>query len=176
MEIRQTLINTTALHALPNCIKNCGIRLFPDFNCTLQNDCYCQTTGPLAGALVDCAISTCPTKADIHAGELFQSNACSPLITNVTTVLDHVTYTLFAIATLALLARLLSRWPRLRGAGFSYDDYIMILCYIPVIGTTIAASFESHYASSASVWGWAANDMRSFLRVSLSFTYIACND
>lgn len=166
METRQSLINTTVVHALPQCIQDCGTRLFPKYNCTLQEACFCEATGPLPIALSVCAVSTCPTSADALAGQTFQAEACDlDVIRNKTALLNTVTYTLFTIATLSLLARLLSRWQRLRGAGFSYDDYAVILCYIPVLGTTIAAYYEAIYGSSITMWHRSNTEIRTFLMV-----------
>lgn len=166
LETRQNDVNTTALLVLPKCIQDCGVELFPKFDCTPLQACYCETTGPLYDALAACAISTCPTLADALAAQKFQADTCDFPIRNKSAMVEIIPYTLFAIATLSLFARFLSRWQRLQGAGFNYDDYLIILCYIPVIGMTVVAYFEARYGSGQDMWGLSIMDVRNFLLVS----------
>lgn len=166
LENRQNDVNLTALAALPKCIQDCGIELFPKYNCTPQQACYCETTGPLTDALAACAISRCPTLADALAAQKFQADTCDFPLRNKTAMLEIIPYTLFAIATLSLFARFLSRWQRLQGAGLSYDDYAIILCYFPVIGMTVVAYYEARYGSGQDMWERSISDVRNFLLVS----------
>lgn len=116
-------INITAAVELPDCVKTCGARILPEFNCTLGDDCWCDREGPLADQLSECVLSECPELYEALEGLKFQAMTCEyPMDRNIAPVASGVAYTLFALATFFLVARFLSRWPALQGAGLSWDD------------------------------------------------------
>lgn len=113
----------TAALALPACVTQCGLDILPTYNCTIGADCYCARTGPLADDLASCVIGGCPTLGDALEGLKYQAKTCGYRTDrNVGPLTSGVAYALFGLASLFLFARFLSRWPRLRGAGLSWDD------------------------------------------------------
>lgn len=88
LETRQNDVNVTALLALPKCIQECGLKLLPEFDCTPQQECYCETTGPLSDALAACATSTCPTLANALAAQKFQADTCGIPVRNKTALME----------------------------------------------------------------------------------------
>lgn len=111
-----------ALH-LPPCVSKCGLDILPQFNCTIGEDCYCARTGPLEDALASCVIGGCPSLGDALAGLKFQALSCNYRTDrNITPLMFRIVVAMFSVATFFAIARFVSRWPRLRGAGLSWDD------------------------------------------------------
>ncbi|GIZ44065.1 hypothetical protein CKM354_000727400 [Cercospora kikuchii] len=152
--------NLTAALELPPCVPACAQRILPEYNCTLLDettllptDCYCASAGPLADKLSKCVLEECPTLAEALEGLKFQALGCDyPRDRNRGPVLLATAVSLFTITTLFLIARFLSRWPRLSGAGLSWDDGIVLACYIPVVGITIVAVRLVDYGSGKDSW------------------------
>lgn len=116
-------INTTAAVELPDCVKVCGVEILPKYNCLVGEDCWCDRHGPLADELSECVLSDCPELRQALEGLKFQATTCNyPTDRNKAPLTSGVAYTLFGLATFFLLARFLSRWPYLKGAGLSWDD------------------------------------------------------
>lgn len=112
-----------AAEHLPACVTQCGIDVLPKFNCTIGDECYCATKGPVEDGLASCVIGTCPTLGEALEGLKFQALTCNYSNTrDISPLTSGVAYALFGLATLFTFARFLSRWPRLRGAGLSWDD------------------------------------------------------
>lgn len=108
---------------LPSCVTQCAIDNLPRFNCTIGDPCYCAMSGPVEDAMASCVIGGCPSLGDALEGLKFQALTCDYRTDrNVGPLTSGVAYALFGLATLFLCARFLSRWPRLRGAGLSWDD------------------------------------------------------
>jgi hypothetical protein len=164
---QQNSVNITALLALPKCVQTCGLEILPQFNCTPQEPCYCDTSGPQSDAIVACLFSTCPSQGDALLAQKFQAETCGFIPRDKSLVVQVVPYTLFGIATLSLFARFLSRWQRLQGAGLSWDDYLIIFCFLPTIGMTVVAYYEAKYGSGKDMWTLTIYDVRNFLLVSL---------
>lgn len=116
-------INITAAVALPDCVKDCGVRILPQYDCLIGEDCWCERKGPLADELSSCVLTECPKLREALEGLKFQAMTCEyPTNRNLGPLASGVAYTLFGLATFFLLARFLSRWPYLKGAGLSWDD------------------------------------------------------
>lgn len=113
----------TAALSLPPCVTQCGVDVLPRFNCSIGEECYCARTGKIADALASCVIGGCPTLGDALSGLKFQALTCNyRMDRNVGPLTSGTAYAMFGLASVFLLARFLSRWPRLRGAGLSWDD------------------------------------------------------
>jgi hypothetical protein len=52
---------------------------------------------------------------------------------------------LFGLATLFFAARILSRWTVLNGRGYSWDDFVVVLCFAMLVPLSISLEFESHH-------------------------------
>ncbi|KAF2210498.1 hypothetical protein CERZMDRAFT_86211 [Cercospora zeae-maydis SCOH1-5] len=152
--------NITAALDLPPCVPACALRVLPHYNCSLLDeatmlptDCYCASHGPLADELSACVLEECPTRRQSLEGLKFQALGCDyPRHRNRATTLLATAISMFTITTLFLLARFLSRWPRLSGAGLSWDDGIVLACYVPVIGITFVAIRSVEYGSGKDSW------------------------
>lgn len=117
--------------ALPPCVTQCGIDILPQYNCTIGDECYCTSTGPIADGLASCIIGGCPSLGEALEGVKFQALTCGyRMDRDVGALTSGVAYALFGLATLFLFARFLSRWPRLRGAGLSWDDGMSFFAWI----------------------------------------------
>lgn len=120
-------INITAAVALPDCVKECGVRVLPKYNCVVGEDCWCEREGPLVDELSECVLYDCPELREALEGLKFQAMTCDyPTKRNLGPLAAGVAYTLFALTTFFLLARFLSRWPYLKGAGLKWDDGKMV--------------------------------------------------
>lgn len=51
-------------------------------------------------------------------------------------------YTLFGLASVFTVGRALSRWRRLKGAGYGLDDWIGFLTYACVVGLTVTNFYQ----------------------------------
>ena len=130
LEARSRVLNTTAALALPQCVTACATRILPELHCDLldpatglPSDCYCASSGPVADGLSACVLSDCPHLSQALEGLKFQAVSCDyPRNRNTGPAFLGITLALFSTATLFLIARFLSRWPRLQGAGLSWDD------------------------------------------------------
>ncbi|SMQ49276.1 unnamed protein product [Zymoseptoria tritici ST99CH_3D7] len=141
-----------ALH-LPPCVSKCGLDILPQFNCTIGEDCYCARTGPLEDALASCVIGGCPSLGDALAGLKFQALSCNYRTDrNITPLMFSIVVAMFSVATFFTIARFISRWPRLRGAGLSWDDGVVLFCFLPVTGLTIMALTMMHYGVGKDMW------------------------
>lgn len=152
--------NLTAALELPKCVTDCAIRVLPAHNCSmldpvtsLPSDCYCASSGPLASELSTCVLDDCETIAEGVAGLKFQARSCDyPRDRSRTTSLFVVTVAMFTATTLFLIARFLSRWPRLQGAGLSWDDAVVLACYMPVLGITVVSFTLVHDGAGRDAW------------------------
>lgn len=116
-------VNLTAALDLPDCVKQCGLKILPEYNCLIGEDCWCKQSGPLSDKLSNCILSDCPQLNYALEGLKFQATTCGyPTDRNLSRVTSGVAFTLFGLATFFLLARFLSRWRFLKGAGYSWDD------------------------------------------------------
>ncbi|KAM3420464.1 hypothetical protein BST61_g3733 [Cercospora zeina] len=152
--------NITAALELPPCVPACALRILPEYNCPLLDeatlrptDCYCASHGALAAKLSNCVLEECPTRRQALEGLKFQALCCDyPRDRNRGTTLLVTSISMFAITTLFLVARFLSRWPRLSGAGLSWDDGIVLACYFPVVGITLVAIRSVQFGSGRDSW------------------------
>lgn len=154
---------------LPSCVTQCAIDNLPRFNCTIGDPCYCAMSGPVEDAMASCVIGGCPSLGDALEGLKFQALTCDYRTDrNVGPLTSGVAYALFGLATLFLCARFLSRWPRLRGAGLSWDDGeylaskagngtdeitgVVLLCYVPVLGITVTMAYMQNFGAGKDMW------------------------
>lgn len=66
-----------------------------------------------------------------------------------------------------VIARFISRFPRLLGAGFGADDWTVGLCVAPMTGMTVVAYYEYYYGSGRDVWTVPVDNLEPFALVSL---------
>ncbi|CZT17814.1 uncharacterized protein RCC_03650 [Ramularia collo-cygni] len=147
--------------ALPECVTKCGIEILPKFNCTIGTDCYCSRKGPIEDAIASCVIGGCPSLGDALAGLKFQALTCGYRTDrNIGPLTSGIAYVLFGLASLFMIARFLSRWPRLRGAGLSWDDGVVLMCYVPVVGVTVCCAMLQTFGAGKDMW---TSDIHSVL-------------
>ncbi|SMY23888.1 unnamed protein product [Zymoseptoria tritici ST99CH_1A5] len=146
-------LNSTAAMELPKCVTDCGLTVLPKMNCTLGADCYCARGGPVAIALTACVMAACPSLREPIQGLKFQADGCHwPRDRDLSTAALTVNVALFAFTTLFLTARLASRMPRWSGAGFSWDDGVASLCYVPIVGICVVGVNMYHYGLGRDMW------------------------
>ncbi|USW58807.1 hypothetical protein Slin15195_G121260 [Septoria linicola] len=172
LEARSRELNTTAALALPQCVTQCATRVLADLNCpildpttSLTSECYCASKGPVADGLSTCVLEECPTLAEALEGLKFQADSCEyPRDRNRGTLVLVVALVLFSITTLFLIARFLSRWRRLSGAGLSWDDAVVMACYIPVVGITVVACKMVEFGGGQDSWMLPITDIISYAK------------
>lgn len=160
-------VNTTQLLSLPQCVQQCGLKYTTQFKCQPTDPCYCEANSPLQMAIAACVESTCDPKsatADGIMGLRFQADTCGWPIRDQTTKIVVVTWTLFALSTLFLVVRILSRQRWLKGAGMGWDDWVAIAAYPFVIGMTVVGYYEPMYGSGKDVWRIPIEDLQPFLK------------
>ncbi|CZT25328.1 uncharacterized protein RCC_11056 [Ramularia collo-cygni] len=157
--------NATAVLELPECVKQCGIDILPRYNCLVGEDCWCEREGPLQDELSQCVLLECPELREALEGLKFQALTCDwPRDRNLGTLATGISYALFSVASFFLLARFLSRWPYLKGAGLSWDDAIVLVCFIPVVGMTVAVTKEVGYGSGKDTWMLEIEDVVNYAK------------
>lgn len=58
------------------------------------------------------------------------------------TLLSATIYTLFGLASVSTVGRVLSRWRRLAGEGFKWDDWTSFLSHVCAVGLTVAEYYQ----------------------------------
>lgn len=144
-------VNITQYLELPQCSKECGTRVLASYNCMPTEPCFCQQSGPQVDALAFCLQTEC-TLAGSLASKKLQADACDFPIRDKGLTIAIASYTLFGVATAFVLARFISRIPKLHGAGYWVDDWIVLFTYFPMVGMTIVAYYEHCYGSGRDVW------------------------
>ncbi|SMQ54023.1 unnamed protein product [Zymoseptoria tritici ST99CH_3D7] len=149
----QIAINLTSIAELPECITTCGTQVLPSLNCAIGAPCYCDQGGPVYSALTACVISKCKTTKEALKGQQFQANSCGWIPhKNAAPRLMAILIAFLTAATLFLIARLASRWPRWGGAGYGWDDIVAVLSFIPIAATFACGFGMIHNGLGQDVW------------------------
>lgn len=119
--------NTNPALALPSCVVTCAADVLPTYSCKPTNICFC-TNDDLAASLKACLVKSCQTQDQLKA-QKFRADTCGLPVRDKSSVVRGLVWSLFAIATFFTIARLLSRWPRLNGAGYHWDDWTLFALY-----------------------------------------------
>ncbi|UJO18594.1 uncharacterized protein CLAFUR5_07119 [Fulvia fulva] len=117
--------------SLPDChlkqLVTCAADVLPTYSCKPTNICFC-TNDDLAASLKACLVKSCQTQDQLKA-QKFRADTCGLPVRDKSSVVRGLVWSLFAIATFFTIARLLSRWPRLNGAGYHWDDWTLFALY-----------------------------------------------
>ncbi|PPJ57677.1 hypothetical protein CBER1_00129 [Cercospora berteroae] len=153
--------NLTAAAELPQCALECGSRISMAFDCPITEPCFCETSGPKIDATVACLKKSCDMRGSL-ASQRFQAETCGFPYRDKSWRIALVSYILYGIAMVFVVARFISRFPRLLGAGFGADDWTVGLCVAPMTGMTVAAYYEYHYGSGRDVWTVPVDNLEPF--------------
>ncbi|SMY20669.1 unnamed protein product [Zymoseptoria tritici ST99CH_1A5] len=145
--------NLTAAAELPECVVSCGLSVLPRFNCTIGTPCYCAQTGPVARTLTSCVNNGCEKASDALTGLHFQADSCGwRRDRNTGPENRRISIALFTLTTIFVVARCSSRWERLGGAGFWWDDAVAFICYIPIVAMFIAGQRMFDLGMGRDLW------------------------
>ena len=171
LDTRSNNINITAFSELPTCAIDCGTRILAAFNCLPTDPCFCETKGPQVEALAACLTASCTIEGAL-ASQRLQAQTCDFPIRNIGPRIAIVSYVLFGVAMVFVIARFVSRIPRLHGAGLGRDDWIVAFCVPAMAVMTVVAYYENYYGSGRDVWNVPMEDLEPFALVS-TFTLCA---
>ncbi|KAF7186473.1 Satratoxin biosynthesis SC1 cluster protein 4 [Pseudocercospora fuligena] len=144
--------NATAALALPPCVQTCGQQILPIYSCLPGDPSYCNRTGPVQTALSACVKSNCTSLSAKLAGAKFTADTCHYPNPDLGPTTRATADTLFSLATFFVAARMLSRWKKIGGAGFWWDDFVAGLLYLPTVGLLVVTHFTVKNGSGQDVW------------------------
>ncbi|KXT17116.1 hypothetical protein AC579_2002 [Pseudocercospora musae] len=144
--------NVTAALALPPCVQACGQQILPLYACLPGDPCYCNRNGPVQTSLKKCVKSKCTSISTRLAGEKFTSDTCNYPKPDLGPTTRDTADTLFSLATFFVATRMLSRWKRMGGAGYWWDDFVAGLLYLPTVGLLVVTHFTVENGSGQDVW------------------------
>ncbi|KXT00493.1 hypothetical protein AC578_4081 [Pseudocercospora eumusae] len=144
--------NVTAALALPPCVRDCGQKILPLYSCLPGDPCYCNRTGPVQTALSACVKSNCTSLSAKLAGAKFTADTCKYPKPNLGPTTSATADTLFSLATFFVAARMLSRWKKVGGAGYWWDDFVAALLYLPTVALLVVTHFTVRNGSGQDVW------------------------
>ena len=145
LEGRDVSFNASIIAELPPCLLACASTVLPKFDCQPGDSCYCDVGGPLKDALSACVGASCSNVEDQLVGIRLQAEVCQYPTHHDAPPTETVAYILFSIATVFLVARFVSRWPGVNGAGYGWDDWILLVAYPVAIGMTVTAHYAALY-------------------------------
>ena len=130
--------------------------------CQPSDPCYCDDSTPRSTALRECLRSTCSLD-DQLVSQRFKANTCNLPVHDKQGQIRAIVYSLFVLALLFTIARLISRWPRLHGVGFWWDDFIIVVCALPVIALLVDSEMALKYGLGLDMWFLSAEQLTNFL-------------
>ena len=129
--------DASTIAKLPPCLLQCASTVLPKFDCQPGDSCYCDVSGPLKDALSTCVAASCTKVEDQLVGIRLQAEVCGYPTHHDAPHTETVAYALFGVASVFLAARFMSRWPRMNGAGYGWDDWIILIAYPVAIEMTV---------------------------------------
>lgn len=165
-------VNITAFMEVPACATACGTRILAAFDCLPTDPCFCQTSGPQVDALAACLATSCTLEGAL-ASQKLQAQTCEFPYHDKAPRIAKVSYSLFGVAMLFVIARFISRFRRLHGAGFGRDDFTVAFCVAPMAGMTVVAYFEDKYGTGRDVWTVPMSNLEPFALVSRSTYHVS---
>ncbi|USW59043.1 hypothetical protein Slin15195_G123620 [Septoria linicola] len=96
------------------------------------------------------------------ASQRLQAQTCEFPYRDKAPRIAKVSYSLFGVAMLFVIARFISRFRRLHGAGFGRDDFTVAFCVAPMAGMTVVAYFEDKYGTGRDVWTVPMSNLEPF--------------
>ncbi|SMR48890.1 unnamed protein product [Zymoseptoria tritici ST99CH_1E4] len=137
-------VNATALQSLPQCASRCLATTLPAFECGIQEPCFCNNND-LSRTFSACISSGCATLEDRLETQRFHAETCSNPLRDRSTLTRGVVWALFGLTTLFLAFRILSRSALLHGRGYSWDDFVVLLCFVMLVPLSVSLEFEIRY-------------------------------
>ena len=117
----------TLSRQLPPCALQCVETLAPQSNCRSSN-LTCLCTDPTYNeAAKTCLLSACSVR-DVLIATRLQKTACGFPTRDNSGITRGVEWTLFSVAVMAVVLRLLARANMLGGEGLWWDDWTILLC------------------------------------------------
>ncbi|KAM3424662.1 hypothetical protein BST61_g6650 [Cercospora zeina] len=156
----QTSAASTA--SLPPCVQECGVKILTAFQCMPQDPCYCNDA-QLSKALTSCVMSTCAFGDQLKAAK-YRADSCGAPIRNRSHPTRLAAPILFAAAIAFVIARMLSRYPALSGAGYKADDYVVLLLVIPTIAMFVVSHYTLKHGSGQDVWELSPDTVITYMK------------
>ena len=113
--------------------RGCALQTSDSYACALDNSCFCDSD--VTDALTTCIRTTC-SPADGVAAKKYQAGRCDYPIRDLTGTAIAVCWALFAVAILFSVFRVVSRSKVWGGAGYWWDDWMLLICLLPTIAIT----------------------------------------
>ncbi|SMY28772.1 unnamed protein product [Zymoseptoria tritici ST99CH_1A5] len=126
---------------LSPCVTQCFLDIFPEFNCPDLQQCICYNK-ELQAALGTCVLSSGCSIADALVSQRVQAETCGFPVRDRSDTFRITQSVLFPLATLTVCLRMLSRSPMSGGAGFGWDDWVVLLCVLPMTGLIVTSYME----------------------------------
>ncbi|KXS96224.1 hypothetical protein AC578_9631 [Pseudocercospora eumusae] len=159
--LAQNSVDLSGLEALSPCVMQCSVQTLLRYDCSPEQSCFCDNS-QLQTDIQACLTSLGCSFADQLEAKKLQTSTCNVPVRDRGTLLTAVAYTLFGIAAVFTIFRCLSRWSKLDGAGFSWDDLVAVICLAPLTVMTAGDYFAIHYGKGRDIWGLTATDVEHF--------------
>lgn len=165
LEDRNT-VNETAIRQLPECVSACSHEVSQHYECRPTDSCYCDNASPYVLAQGACVKANCTLDEQLESKKL-QARTCDLPVHDEQLRIAVVVYTLFAVAVVFTVARLLSRWRRLKGGGFWWDDLTVFISSMAMVALVVDGYFAEKYGLGKDMWDLSAYQLTHFLEVSV---------
>lgn len=163
LEDRNT-VNETAIQQLPECVSACSNEVSQRYECRPIDPCYCDNSSSYVLAQGACVKANCTLDEQLESKRL-QARTCDLPVHDEQLRIAVVVYTLFAVAVVFTVARLLSRWRRLKGGGFWWDDLTVFTSSIAMVALVVDGYFAEKYGLGKDMWDLSAYQLTHFLEV-----------
>lgn len=144
----------------------CSAQLSPTYGCQPDTSCFC-TRSQLSAALEACITANCTIPEGI-AAKKFQADTCNYPVRSQVDTGEGVLWAFFTIAIIFSTLRCASRCRMLGGAGYWWDDWICLVCVLPMIGISITGSLGYQHGIGRDYWEVGASGIEESARVSVS--------
>ncbi|KAF2170577.1 hypothetical protein M409DRAFT_51594 [Zasmidium cellare ATCC 36951] len=111
---------------LPECAKHCIGEGLSISGCN-ETDITCLCTSPAFQANTTTCITTSCSIKDILAATDYNQAACGVPPRDDSSITKKVTWTLFTTALISVIGRFVYRHPYMKGNGYGFDDWILLL-------------------------------------------------
>jgi len=133
------------------CLLSCYNTVLPQYNCPNITECICYNV-PLQDALTACSLANHCSIADAIAAEGTQKKLCGAPVRDRSMTFMVVQTIFFALAVAAATMRAVGRGSFFGGAGYGWDDLVLFLCCLPMIGLTVTAYLETSSGLGKDIW------------------------
>lgn len=112
--------------------------------------CLCTSQNFTAHATA-CLTANCTVVQTLESKK-YSDITCDAPVRNNASLTRGVTWSMFTLATICVIARLASRLPSLNGTGYGWDDWTILLSWCVLIPSDIILDMMTHIGLGQDIW------------------------